>query len=1024
MARAALGLWLAGGLFFQEKPEDSFRQLVAADDLQVQLFAAEPQLYNPACIDVDERGRVWVAEAVNYRRAAGPKSAQAPYYRQPARKTGDRIVILEDSNGDGKCDRSRVFYEGLDLQAPLGIAVIGTKLWVAQAPDLFTIEIRSDLRPGKKEVVLTGFHGLNGDHSLHSPYLGPDGKLYHCLGDNGGDIKFPDGRRLVTDGKPWTGGVIFRTNPDLTGLEVLAHNHRNQVECATDSFGTTFTSDNDHDGYQWVRFHFILDGGDYGWFGPKGSHWRMEYPGVVPILMRTGAGSPAGMCIYEGALLPEKYRGMPIHADAAGVVQCFRLAPDGAGYRVAGAAVDEHGRQTVETLSQIRKPDILLSSSDRWFRPSDVAVAPDGSLFVADWYDSVVGGGGMDHPGSGRIYRILPKGHDGKYRIPSFDFGSPDGLLQGLRSPCVSSRARAIQRIWRYGEEAIPMLAPFAKSEDRVLRARVLYMLGTLGPDGQKHVRQALRDPDPEFRILALRSIRQNALDIVEATRPLVRDPSPQVRREVLLALRDADPAQAKDSLVALAEQYDGHDRWYLEAVAIAFRGRENVLVPALLDALKGAWDRRAGGLLWVLRHPEGIERTAAVVADSSRDTAVRLDALEALGTYLDLPAGEAAARFLGPETPRPIRQRALEILARNLPATWRRLAERPELRAAAERCVEDPALRDAALKLSAGLGTRPLVRWRLSPIFPNPECQAFTKVLPPEEAAEPERLDGWTDAQVGADGRVDLRAQRSPNESALVYAATVLEAKEALETRLLVGSDDAINVWVNGRKVHDRHDHRYLAARDDAVKVSLAPGLNRVLVKVENKRGNWGYLVELEDPGRKVSEVTARALPRLEASGERIDPKRLPEPAEILALKADAARGREVFFRSKADCARCHKLKGEGADLGPELSAIGTKFGKEGLLLSILRPSDAVAPEFTQWVVKTASDEVVTGIIVQETPDALTLRDADGKTRTIAAKHVAARKKSDLSPMPEALVGELSRQDLADLVQFLSDLR
>lgn len=1002
------------GALPQEKPQDSYRQLEAADDLQVRLFASEPQLFNPACIDVDERGRVWVAEAVNYRRAAGPKSSAPPFFRDPARKTGDRIVILEDTNGDGVSDRSRVFYQGLDLQAPLGIAVIGNKLWVSQAPDLFTIDIRSDTTAGRKEVVATGFGGLNGDHSLHSSYMGADGKLYHCIGDGGGDVKFPDGRRLTTDGKPWIGGTVVRTNPDLTGLEVLAHNFRNQVECATDSFGNTFTSDNDHDGYQWVRFVHVLDGGDYGWSGPKGSHWRMEYPGVVPGLLRTGAGSPAGMCVYEGTLLPEKYRGMPIHADAVGVVQCFRLARDGASFRIPGGP---EGPQTLETLSQIRKADVLLASKDRWFRPSDVAVAPDGSLFVADWYDPVVGGGGMGDASSGRVYRILPKGHDGKYRIPAYDVGSPEQLVAALRSPCISLRARAIYRVWRYGEEAVPILAPHAKAEDRVLRARVLSMLATLGPDGQKHVRRALQDPDPDFRVLALRLLRQNATDILEVSKPLLRDPSAHVRREILLALRDADPAAARESLVTLALQYDGRDRWYLEAVGIAFRGREEVLVPPLLKALEGAWDSRVPGLLWALRHPEGVSRVGAVLHDPARPLEARLQAAEALGTFLEPAAGEQLIRLLAPGTPRELAARAVELLVRRLPGPWKTLVDRPELRAAVE------GLEDGR-RLGVLLGTRPLLRWRISPSMANPNCEAFTKPHPVETAAEPERLEGWTGALVSSDGRVDLRAQRTPHEASLAHGACVVEAKEPLETRLLVGSDDALQVWVNGKRVHDRHDHRFLTARDEAIPVRFEAGLNRILVKVENKRGNWAFIVEVEDPGRKLTEVTGRDLPRLEASGERIDPKSPPPAADVLRLTGDPGRGREVFFRSRADCGRCHRVRGEGGETGPELSAIGTKLGKEGLLLSILKPSEAVAPEFTQWVVRTSADDVVTGVIVEDTKDRLVLRDAEGKAIALAARHVADRKKSDLSPMPEALVGELSKQDLADLVQFLSELR
>src|SRR5262245_29532318 len=149
-----------------------------AADLRVQVFAHEPQLLCPTAFDIDEHGRLWIAEGVNYRGAAGPKTKDPPFYLTPFRKTGDRIVVLEDTDGDGKCDRSRVFAEGLDITAPKGLAVIGGRVWLSQSPNVVTYDINADGSAGKKQTVLTGFGGIHGDHSVHSLTLGPDGRLY------------------------------------------------------------------------------------------------------------------------------------------------------------------------------------------------------------------------------------------------------------------------------------------------------------------------------------------------------------------------------------------------------------------------------------------------------------------------------------------------------------------------------------------------------------------------------------------------------------------------------------------------------------------------------------------------------------------------------------------------------------------------------------------------------------------------------------------------------------------------------
>lgn len=968
------------------------QDVTPAEDLQVRLFAKEPLLYNPACIDIDEHGRVWVAEGVNYRRHAGPKSAEPPYFRTPLRKTGDRIVILEDTDGDGVCDKSTVFYEGLDIQAPMGIAVFGGKVWISQAPTFFTIEIKPDGSAGKKETLLTGFSGLNGDHSVHSSYLGPDGRIYFCIGDNGGNVLFPDGKRLLTDGKPWIGGIIARTKPDLSGLEIVAFNHRNQVECCTDSFGTTFTTDNDHDGMQWVRFHGIVEGADYGWYGPKGSHWRMECPGVMPIVQRTGAGSPAGICMYEGTLLPERYRGVPIQADAVGRIHGFPVAADGAGWRIAGTT----GRQTIETLSQIRMPLVLLSSKDPLFRPSDVAVAPDGSLFVSDWYDPVVGGGGMDDPWSGRIYRLIPKGHDGTYKVKP-----AKGAAEQLASPCLAVRAQAVL------SDDLDAIRPLLDSPDRTLRARALWKLG---PEAARPV---LKDDDPDFRALAVRIFRQ-ARQTFGAD---IYDPSPAVRRELLLTFR------TPEIVAELASQYDGFDRWYLETVAIAARGREEAVAAALLKRFP-AWERKIANLLWVLGRPEAVPGAAAAALNEDRDLASRLDAVEVLGGFNQREAGEAVIRILDRVKIKEIRLAAMEALARNVQVSWRGLADSAELRAILDRLQTDPALRDGVMRLRTSLGTRPLVRWKLSPSTADADCQGFLSAPPAEALGEPEKLADWKDAKASLGGQIDLRPQATPNKNAYVWAVTVLSAREACDPRLLLGATDGVAVWLDGKKVWEKHAHRDLTAREDVVALHLDEGVHRILLKSEIRAGNWAFLAEIEDPGRRVTEATPRGAVRPSAPADRLDLKDLPPIPKLLSIEGDAARGRDVYFRADSQCGKCHKVKGEGGELGPELSVIGTKMGREGLLISILRPSEAIAPEFHQWIVRTKSGAVATGVIAQESAELLVLKDPEGKLTTIPKVQIEDRKKSELSPMPDNLVGALTRQELADLLEFLATLR
>ena len=275
------------------------------------------------------------------------------------------------------------------------------KVFVCQSPDILLFEDKDGdgKADGPPKKFLTGFNGFDHDHGVHGILIGPDGKLYFTVGDAGvKGLQSTDGkgRKWKTNRTDCQAGTVWRCDFDGTNLELIAHNFRNNYECCVDSFGEIWLSDNDDDGNQQTRICHVMPGGNYGYWprGPGQTHWHEEQPGVVHKTLRTGFGSPTGICFYEGTLLPEKYRGHLLHTDAGPrELRAFHIKPKGAGY-------------------ELEKED-LLTSTDNWFRPCDVCVAPDGSVFVCDWYDPGVGGHGMGDWTRGRVYRVTPKGHTG-----------------------------------------------------------------------------------------------------------------------------------------------------------------------------------------------------------------------------------------------------------------------------------------------------------------------------------------------------------------------------------------------------------------------------------------------------------------------------------------------------------------------------------------------------------------------------------------------------------------------------------
>ncbi len=589
-------------------------QLKVADGLEVGLFGLEPMVVNPADMDVDHRGRVWVTEGANYRSSFQKWGVLRP--------DGDRIQILEDTDGDGIADKAKTFYQDLSINTALGICVLGNKVIVSSAPYIFVLtDTDGDDVADKRELLFTTDVGqADHDHAAHAFVFGPDGKLYFNCGNAGRVLRRPlqkdlplhgkltkeqieggtlvkdaSGREISDKGRPYRQGMAFRCDIDGSDVEVLGHNFRNNYELAVDSFGTVWQSDNDDDGNQGVRINYVMEGGNFGYsdemtgagWGQKRTgweseipkrHWHLNDPGVVPNFVQTGAGAPTGIAVYEGDLLPAVFRGQVVHCDAGPrVVRAYPATQDGAGY--AGTVTD------------------ILTSADDWFRPSDVAVGPDGALFVADWNDSGVGGHFMADQKletmTGRIYRVAPKGN--RPAVPKLDLKSAKGAVTALRSPNHETRYLAWNALHEMGGKASKELKKVWNGTEPRQRARALQLLARIKGNELKQVSAALKDTDSDIRVAGLRLARELGLDLIAVAGPLVGDPSPQVRREVAIALRGSSAPAAPALWAKLAARHDGKDRWYLEALGIGADRQWDAYLGAYLAAVGDRWDTPAG---------------------------------------------------------------------------------------------------------------------------------------------------------------------------------------------------------------------------------------------------------------------------------------------------------------------------------------------------------------------------------------------------------------------------------------------
>jgi putative membrane-bound dehydrogenase-like protein len=969
----------------EHSPERSLADLKVYPGLNVSLFASEPMFSNPTNMDIDARGRVWITEAYNYRNQYNPKN--------PVRAEGDRIVILEDTDGDGKADKSKVFYQGTDINAALGIGVFGNKVIVSCSPHVFvfTDEDGDDV-PDKKEILFQGIRGVQHDHAIHAFTFGHDGKFYFNMGNEGGllidakgdTVRDIYGNKVVTDGKPYRQGLAMRCDIDGSNVEVLGHNFRNNYELAADPYGTVWQSDNDDDGNKGTRINYVMEFGNFGyrdemtgasWNARRTNmekeipfrHWHLNDPGVVPNMLQTGSGSPTGILCYEGDMLPKEFYGQLIHAEPGhNVIRSYIVENDGAGYKAS----------TV---------NILEGRDDQWFRPADVTVAPDGSLFVADWYDPGVGGHQVGDLDKGRIYRIT-KGTT-RYKVEKPDLSNAEGAVRSLTSPNVATRFLAYQALQEMGPQAESALVSLWNSANPRSRAQALWLLAKL-PDGNKYLHEALRGTDDNIVIATIRASRMLGRPVLPIATELQRHASSQVRRELALAIRGDNSKEAADIWASLAMQYDGQDRWYLEALGISAALTWDRYFDSWLVQAGDNWKKHPHrDIVWRSRSKAALPLLAELIRDSDETEMLRY--YRAFDFHSD-PSKQVVLSSLVTQT----KGNKVLYALKHMDASQLKMT---------------PAV-SRALNVALDEHRGSLEFVELVSIF---KLQARADDLIKLAVANPDSVKGKEAMRTLLDwSRLDL-IRRSLNASQDEAAAAVKTVRPHMNNAKAI-------ILMEELMLDENKD---LPIRQLAVKSFGGPweAEDHLLRMAEQKR----IPETLHGAAAGVFQTAWRATLRDEAAKYLNLPgssegTSLPKISELADMKGNVRNGREVFTNL---CSNCHQVNGEGVNFGPDLSEIGTKLSREALYTSILYPDQGISFGYEGFRIRLNDGSTVFGRIVSETAEKVDIQFMT-QQQSVDKSAISSRIKMDNSLMPANLQASMSKQELVDLVEFLAALR
>jgi len=1053
---------------------------------QVAEFASEPDVANPVAIYVDRLSRVFVCESFRqdngvtdnrghdqdwlHADLAAQTVADRIAYHQKllgARATeytehDDRIRLLVDTNGDQVADRATVFAAGFNrLEDGSGAGVLehNGDIFFTCIPKLWRLRDRDqDGVAEQREALYDGFGvrvAFRG-HDMHGLVIGPDGRLYFSIGDRGYHVK--TSHEVLANPES---GAVFRCELDGSNLEIFASGLRNPQELAFDDQGNLFTGDNNSDSGDKARWVNVLEGGDTGWRmmyqyisdrGPfnREKIWQpysADTPAYIVPPIDNIADGPSGLTYYPGTGAGDDLLGCFLLADFRGGssnsgIRAIKVKPKGAFWEI------ERNTQMFWNILA-----------------TDVDFGPDGALWVSDWVD------GWKGLGKGRIYRFFNPAAQQQSIVAEVEQLLRAGF-QDLPTDKLGALLIHRDRRIRLGAQwelaarrAIePLMQLLADTQaDALGRLHAVWGLAQVARlDTKSHprvigpLRSALQDDDAALRAAAIQGLADARLaasdqaSIEQSLVQLLGDREAKVRYQAAVACGKLHVAGAFEPICQLISANADIDPAIRHAGIMALSGMPGT--SAVVDLSKH--DSRSVRLAAVVALRKNQDPRVAVFL-SDVDVGVRLEAARAINDVTALHGGLPTLAALAGDT----RQMPDPLLHRVLNANFR-LGMADNAAAIAAIAIDSrrsSEMRTEALEMLRVWGTpgdldRVMNRYQpLAERDPQVARQALSAVLP-----QALQTTGALKTLV-----LSVAAELGVKEVAASLRAVAEDTQQSVEARVpaihsIVRLDPQLAGPLMVALAKDAEPRvraaavQHLASSEPSLALPLLEQAIRSDQSIERQMA-WDALGTVDDP-RAVALISAALvdyqngkLPAdvwlnvLEASEGRVSREAQAALAAFEASEAakdplaayrdcisggDPEAGEQIFTtRAELSCVRCHRVGNNGGEVGPALTDIAKTKDSRYLLEAIVNPDAKIAENFETTVILTEDDEVLTGIVKQESGEQVSLITPEGKVIDIAKADIAVRKKGK-SSMPSDLTKHMTRRQLRDLVAYLSSLK